>query len=146
MKARKKPVEVEFFIWNGGLNKEDEPIWFEEEVEKGVVRFPGLPGPMLIDTLEGTMQAQVGDYIVKGVNGELYPVKPDIFEKTYQVISPQEKDKKYTVRLFSVYAEWPEVLAKNEEDAIRKCHLPWWVDSNDPLTWTAELEEDEDED
>ena len=37
-----------------------------------------------IQTLEGTMIASVGDYIIRGVNGELYPCKPDIFEKTYE--------------------------------------------------------------
>ena len=37
-----------------------------------------------IDTLEGTMTASVGDYVIKGVNGEFYPCKPDIFEKTYE--------------------------------------------------------------
>ena len=39
-----------------------------------------------IDTLEGTMRADKGDYIIKGVNGELYPCKPDIFEKTYEAV------------------------------------------------------------
>ena len=37
-----------------------------------------------IKTLEGTMMASLGDYIIKGVNGEFYPCKPDIFEKTYE--------------------------------------------------------------
>ena len=36
-----------------------------------------------INTLEGVMNANYGDYIIKGVNGEIYPCKPDIFEKTY---------------------------------------------------------------
>lgn len=36
-----------------------------------------------IETLEGTVRAQVGDYIIKGVKGEIYPCKPDIFEATY---------------------------------------------------------------
>ena len=39
-----------------------------------------------IETLEGTMRASVGDYIIKGVNGEFYPCKPDIFEKTYEKV------------------------------------------------------------
>lgn len=39
-----------------------------------------------IETLEGTMKANVGDYIIKGVDGEIYPCKPDIFEKTYEKI------------------------------------------------------------
>ncbi|EEQ78888.1 hypothetical protein STAWA0001_0613 [Staphylococcus warneri L37603] len=39
-----------------------------------------------IDTLEGCMKAEKGDWIITGVNGEKYPVKPDIFEKTYEVL------------------------------------------------------------
>jgi hypothetical protein len=41
---------------------------------------------VLINTLEGTMKASVGDFIIKGVQGELYPCKPDIFEKTYEEV------------------------------------------------------------
>ena len=40
-----------------------------------------------IETLEGTMKASVGDYIIKGVNGEFYPCKPDIFSKTYEEVA-----------------------------------------------------------
>ncbi|EGQ3181107.1 hypothetical protein H0731_000307 [Staphylococcus pseudintermedius] len=39
-----------------------------------------------IDTLEGRMKAEKGDWIITGVNGEQYPVKPDIFKKTYEVL------------------------------------------------------------
>ena len=39
-----------------------------------------------IPTLEGVMQANIGDYIIKGVNGEFYPCKPDIFKKTYEKV------------------------------------------------------------
>ena len=41
---------------------------------------------LLIDTLEGQMRACDGDWIIKGVNGEFYPCKPDIFEKTYEIV------------------------------------------------------------
>ena len=39
-----------------------------------------------VDTLEGSLHASVGDYIITGVNGEQYPCKPDIFEKTYELV------------------------------------------------------------
>jgi len=39
-----------------------------------------------IDTIEGRMKAEKGDWIITGINGEKYPVKPDIFEKTYEVL------------------------------------------------------------
>lgn len=41
---------------------------------------------VLINTLEGTMKASIGDFIIKGVEGEFYPCKPDIFEKTYEKV------------------------------------------------------------
>ena len=45
---------------------------------------------MIIPTLEGDMKASVGDYIITGVNGEQYPCKPDIFEKTYEPVNEDE--------------------------------------------------------
>ncbi len=46
---------------------------------------------LYIDTLEGVMHASVGDYIITGVNGEQYPCKPDIFEKTYDKVEESER-------------------------------------------------------
>lgn len=45
---------------------------------------------ILINTLEGTMEADVGDYIIKGIKGEFYPCKPDIFEQTYEELNEIE--------------------------------------------------------
>lgn len=45
---------------------------------------------VVIETLEGNMLASKGDYIIKGVNGEFYPCKPDIFEKTYEEVGSPE--------------------------------------------------------
>ncbi len=47
---------------------------------------------LTIHTLEGDMTAMLGDYIIKGVNGEFYPCKPDIFEKTYEAVEPPKKE------------------------------------------------------
>lgn len=44
---------------------------------------------MKIETLEGVMHASIGDYIITGVNGEQYPCKPDIFEKTYDKVEDE---------------------------------------------------------
>lgn len=49
---------------------------------------------LTIQTLEGNMTARLGDYIIKGVNGEFYPCKPDIFEKTYEIVEEQDKYEK----------------------------------------------------
>ncbi len=46
---------------------------------------------LYIDTLEGIMSTSIGDYIIKGVNGEFYPCKADIFEKTYEVVDDNDR-------------------------------------------------------
>lgn len=86
-KYRKKPVVIEAVQWTGdnlreiidftGLH-ESAKKWTWEEYEK-VVALQGLK----IFTLEGPLNASPGDYIIKVVQGEFYPCKPDIFEATY---------------------------------------------------------------
>lgn len=87
-KYRKKPVEVEAFqISIDTMHRRDYPQWFADAIANGVVyqkRNPDYPVECTIRTLEGEMDANLGDYIIKGVNGELYPCKPDIFGKTYE--------------------------------------------------------------
>ena len=65
------------------------PDWFMDEVTKNnIILYGEEYKPLdfcLIKTLEGTMRGEAGDYIIKGVNGEIYPCKPDIFHKTYEV-------------------------------------------------------------
>lgn len=75
MKYIKKPVEVEAVQWNG--ENAEEVLEFTNRTAE----FKN--GEMKILTLEGTMTVSVGDYIIKGVKGEVYPCKPDIFEATY---------------------------------------------------------------
>ena len=88
MRYRKKPVEVEAFRWTGGQDQTEDPAWFVEAFKAGVVsvRCPYL----YIDTLEGTHTANPGDYIIRGVKGELYPCKPDIFRATYEPVDDLE--------------------------------------------------------
>ena len=80
MKYRKKPVVIEAIKWNG--RNAGELVRFTG----GAVSFASMYGrdDAYIQTLEGTMRASEGDYIIKGVDGEFYPCKPDIFEKTYE--------------------------------------------------------------
>ena len=92
MKATKKPVTIECFKYDGDLkNSNGEyyvPQWAVEAEKNGVIFFEGPE--MFIKTLEGNHHASVGDYIIRGVNGELYPCKPDIFEKTYDIEEKSE--------------------------------------------------------
>lgn len=84
---RKKPVVIEAFRWTGGPDQIEDPVWICDAIRDGAVYFT-TDGQikMHIKTLEGTMTADVGDWIIKGVKGELYPCKPDIFAATYEEV------------------------------------------------------------
>lgn len=93
---RKKPVVIQAFQYDGDLidnnGKYYVPEWAEEAHKEGIIFFDSLdsdspPCEMYIKTLEGIHHASVGDYIIQGVNGEIYPCKLDIFEKTYEKVS-----------------------------------------------------------
>lgn len=93
MKYRKKPVVIEAFKWIGGPEQTEDPEWIVEAFENGIVRFENDGTPkvaMLIDTLEGLLRVTRGDWIIKGIKGELYPCKPDIFEMTYEAVKDGE--------------------------------------------------------
>lgn len=92
MKYRKKPVVIDAIQWNGLNFKDIENfagygIAILEEVRKPNMDM-NISGDyrLSIRTLEGVMDARKGDYIIRGVNGEYYPCKPDIFEKTYEKV------------------------------------------------------------
>lgn len=84
MKYRKKPVIIEAIQFE---DNSDRIIEIHEFMGGDTIRvnYEDKNNPYLkVETLEGIMKASVGDYIIKGVNGEFYPCKPDIFEKTYE--------------------------------------------------------------
>lgn len=85
---KKKPVVIEAFKWTGDMFQNEDPEWIVEAIQEGTVYFGSIKAEaiMKIDTLEGTMIAQRGDYIIKGIKGEIYPCKPDIFEATYEAV------------------------------------------------------------
>jgi hypothetical protein len=76
---RKKPVEIEAVQFDGTF-----PLAFLQDTEQ--VRWD--EDCLAIDTLEGTMRAREGDWIIRGIQGEPYPCKPDIFEATYEPVEP----------------------------------------------------------
>ena len=92
-KYRKKPVVVEAFR----IGIDPIPDWFMNKVtERDITIYSDRPVSDPFDhdhetfcyirTLEGVMRGNHGDYIIQGVNGESYPCKPDIFEKTYEKV------------------------------------------------------------
>ena len=96
MKYMTKPVIKEAFQYNGELRDAEGnccfPDWALEAFKNGIIYFGllNLDQPsceLFIKTLEGTHHVSVGDYIIRGIKGELYPCKPDIFEATYEPCS-----------------------------------------------------------
>lgn len=86
--ARKKPVEVEVYQFDQTTfwNREQEwPDWLVSAADDGNVYWSD-DGNTYIATLEGHHRVTDGDWIIRGVHGELYPCKPDIFAKTYDLV------------------------------------------------------------
>ena len=81
MKFQKKPVVIEAEQIVAGMQGD----LLARAVAEGKARSCE-DGTVLIATLEGTMCASPGDWIIKGVAGEFYPIKPDIFAKTYEAV------------------------------------------------------------
>lgn len=110
---RKKPVEVEAMLWDGSYESQGKIVtwadgkvsgWFDGEYFLAIV------------TLEGEMRANIGDWIIKGVAGEFYPCKPEIFEATYEPVErPLE-----------------EIQAEMVEKALRWQFAYAGLDPNDP--------------
>jgi len=87
MKYRKKPIVIEakqltkesFFDILEWVGKDNYSFW-----------TTNAPSYISINTLEGVMRASLNDFIIKGVQGEFYPCKPDIFEQTYEAVKDDE--------------------------------------------------------
>lgn len=81
MKYRKKPVVIEAVQWVVNIE-------CEEKLRAWGCPFVAVPmtDRLIIPTLEGDMKCEAWDYIIKGIKGEFYPVKPDIFEMTYEAV------------------------------------------------------------
>jgi hypothetical protein len=83
MKFRKKPVVIDAMLYDGENMLE---VVSFVGTRCAIQRAPNQP--IMIDTLEGGLRATPGDWIIKGVKGEFYPCKPDIFEATYETAEP----------------------------------------------------------
>jgi hypothetical protein len=77
---RKKPIVIEAVKWDGDNFRDVCNFTYYNSIG----RTPD--NGIAIETLEGIMTARLGDYIIKGIRGEFYPCKPDIFEATYEEI------------------------------------------------------------
>jgi hypothetical protein len=94
MKYRKKPVVIEAVQWDGtgvGLREIEAFMGADAFGSLGVSRYGRTGGLffLVITTLEGAMRANPGDWIIRGIKGEYYPCKPDIFEATYEPVEEE---------------------------------------------------------
>jgi len=90
---RKKPVVIQALQWNN--NAREMYNFLEDKTNNEFIQATGknfyidhskVDGGLIIKTLEGEHIASFGDWIIKGISGEYYPCKPDIFNKTYEVV------------------------------------------------------------
>ncbi|MGJ0022720.1 MULTISPECIES: hypothetical protein [Streptococcus] len=88
-KFRKKPVEIEAVRFVGSNYEEIREFIGQNTLCSDL--------SIVIPTLEGDMVAQKGDYIIKGIKGEFYPCKPDIFEETYEEVISIPKNQKLSI-------------------------------------------------
>ena len=105
-KYRKKPIIVEAVVWTG--NNIDE---IKELAKNAVEHIIFVNNNLYIETLEGNMNVSVGDYVIKGIAGEFYPCKPDIFKKTYETISMVLDNDKTTISM----SEYRKLENKNKK-------------------------------
>jgi len=82
-KYRKKPVVIDAVLWTGENADEIRSFTGNGAIS---IQYLDEPPTLHVHTLEGAMKANAGDYIIKGVKGEFYPCKPDIFEATYEKV------------------------------------------------------------
>lgn len=80
MKYKKKPVEIEAMQWDGTIEGGNEIIDWSD----GSVKWYPATHRLVIYTLEGQMNVASRDWVIRGVKGEYYPCKPDIFDATYE--------------------------------------------------------------
>lgn len=114
MKATMKKVTIECLKWNG-VNFAD----IEAFCGKGVARIAPCmqtgDNELFIKTLEGAHMARVGDYIIKGVKGEFYPCKPDIFAQTYDIVDGDSRVREFVeTRHDLLTTKYTKVLEESE--------------------------------
>lgn len=139
----KKPVVVEAIQYNG-LNI--------TEVEDFVgAKLPSVwlsveDTQLVIPTLEGDMKVSKGDYVIKGIKGEFYPCKPDVFEKTYDVVEDGVKPQTFGEKAVGITfnpsgsdeVHEAKMLAAKQIDLLEKVHIKLTNDSAN-TTWVRNV-------
>jgi hypothetical protein len=136
MQFRKKPVLIEATQLRASAFDKCYP---NPEHIPGVIYDP-VQRCAFIKTLEGTMRADIGDWIITGVMGERYPCKPDIFAMTYEPVAPQAESETFESELRS-FAETPEQVAFVEKliaPQAEQKREPHWIDPVFSEWWSSD--------
>ena len=129
-KFKKKPVEVEAFR----LGYDIEPEWFFENSRVcNFIQEKCIDGNVSCDlkTLEGTMRANKGDYIIQGVKGEIYPCKADIFEMTYEKVEYTATIENTTNYAGNLEQRHRCVDKEKDEESKLELSAKLWLDTKD---------------
>ena len=120
----KRPVTIEAIQWDGTAQTLDDlTAWSRQHTPPGgIIPIPNADqdNRLIIHTLEGTMRGDVGDWIIRGVQGEFYPCKPDIFEATYEPAAEHHGEPN---------ADPTRAEVRAAAEAIARCTFPdkgWW--------------------
>lgn len=94
MLVRKKPIAVEAVQYSANKGFLENADWIENAIREGILirnlNTSNAECRWMVDTLEGSMRIGNGDWLIKGVDGELYPCKDEIFRKTYEIVTQRE--------------------------------------------------------
>jgi len=84
---RKRPIEIKAIQWDGTAETTDAIMAWNSKIGLRTSTVHLFPAHLVIPTLEGEMIANVGDYIIRGIQGEFYPCKSDIFDASYEEVT-----------------------------------------------------------
>ena len=141
-KYRKLPVVIEAFQWDGSVKSATALLhWIDPSLPPDAVA-----NEVTVKTLEGEMRADPGDWIIKGVKGEFYPCKPDIFAAIYEQVSEctdtcsPKPSSPQTITVHDGHGKNPTVLNKAQYDAIYASGMLWEFHPDAPLQWPFPVE------
>ena len=136
----KKPIVIEAVQYNG--NNVQEILNF-----CGGTAVVGMLSEITIKTLEGPLRVSDGDFIIKGVEGEFYPCKPDIFEKTYDVVENAERPQTFGEKAVGITFNpsgsdevyEAKILAAKQIDLLEKVHNKVTDDGKAMSSWVRNV-------
>ncbi|WP_434315857.1 hypothetical protein [Leifsonia sp. P73] len=122
---RKKPVEIEAIQWRVSNHSEVKAFLGEDYVAV-LSKHTSKPAHIAISTLEGSIYAAPGDFVIRGVHGEHYPCKPDIFAETYETVGGADDSRLAELTAVAeAIARWDYITANGEEpDSDESLILP----------------------